>query len=84
MKPVFMSTNVYATACKILKEEHLKLTVLQPNCDVKIEAIGFGMADKLDLVASGVPFDMAYTLEVNTWKNKETLQFIIKDIRSAV
>ena len=82
MKPVFMSTNVFATEVRLLKEEHLKLSMTQPNSDIILEGIGFKMADKMDLVASGLPFDIIYTLETNVWKERETLQLNIKDIRS--
>ncbi len=82
MKPLFLSENVFATDQRILKDKHLKLSVVQPDADLCIEAIGFNMADKAELVASGLPFDMIYTLESNTWNNKTTLQLNIKDIRS--
>ena len=82
MKPVFMSTNVFTTDVRLLKEEHLKLSMTQPNSDIILEGIAFKMADKMDLVASGLPFDIIYTLETNVWKERETLQLNIKDIRS--
>ena len=84
MKPVFMSTNVFTTDVRLLKEEHLKLSMTQPNSDIILEGIGFKMADKMDLVASGLPFDVIYTLETNVWKERETLQLNIKDIRSKI
>ncbi len=82
MKPVFMSRNVFSTDVRLLKEEHLKISMTQPNSDIVLEGIGFKMADKMDLVASGVPFDVLYTLETNVWKERETLQLNIKDIRA--
>ena len=84
MKPVFMSTNVFSTDVRLLKEEHLKLSMTQPNSDIVLEGIAFKMADKMDLVASGLPFDVLYTLETNVWKERETLQLNIKDIRASV
>jgi single-stranded-DNA-specific exonuclease len=84
MKPIFMSTNVFSTDVRLLKEEHLKISMTQPNSDLIIEGIGFRMADKMDLVASGIPFDVIYTLETNVWKDRETLQLNIKDIRAAI
>jgi single-stranded-DNA-specific exonuclease len=84
MKPVFLTRNVYTTSCQVLKEAHLKLTVVQADSDVQIEAIGFNMADKREIVADGLPFEMIYTIEVNRWKQRETVQLIIKDIRSLV
>lgn len=84
MKPVFLSKNVYAVSAKILKEKHLKLTLTQPNCDFSLEAIGFNLADKIDLVAAGLPADIVYTLESNTWNDKTTLQLNIKDLRETL
>ena len=84
MKPVFISKNVYSTDVRVLKDAHLKLTMTQPEFDVVIEGIGFNMAEKKDIVASGLPFDVVYTLEVNRWRDRETVQMNIKDIRETV
>jgi single-stranded-DNA-specific exonuclease len=84
MKPVFLAKNVYSSAVRVLKESHLKLSLVQPNCDLVLEGIGFNLATKLDEVASGVPFDVVFTLETNKWKNRETLQLNIKDIRASL
>ena len=84
MKPVFLSKNVYTTDIKILKEEHLKLSMTQPNSDIVLEGIGFNMVGKEEIVAHGLPYDIVYTLEVNSWNNRETLQLNIKDIRSSI
>tara|TARA_R110000737_G_scaffold61221_2_gene88292 strand:- start:4598 stop:6325 length:1728 start_codon:yes stop_codon:yes gene_type:complete len=84
MKPVFLTKNVFSIAAKVLKEKHLKLTLTQPNCNFSIEAIGFNLADKLDLIASGLPADIIYTLESNTWHGKTTLQLNVKDIRETI
>jgi single-stranded-DNA-specific exonuclease len=84
MKPVFVSRNVFATDVRVLKDAHLKLRVVQPNSDVAIDAIGFNLAHKEDEVASGIPFDLAYTIETNRWNGKETIQLNIKDIREVI
>lgn len=81
MKPVFLSKNVFSTELRILKDAHLKIAMTQPNSDVILEGIGFNLAEKADLVASGVPFDVVYTLEINRWNDRERLQLNIKDIR---
>lgn len=83
MKPVFLTKNVFSTEMRVLKEAHLKMSMTQPNSDVIMEGIGFNMAQKVDLVASGVPFDVVYTLEINRWNNQERLQLNIKDVREA-
>lgn len=83
MKPVFLSKNLYSTEARVLKEEHLKLKVTQPPNDLVIDAIGFRIAEKMDEVASGLPFDMVYTLENNTWNDRTTLQLMIRDVRES-
>lgn len=84
MKPVFVSKNVFSRDVRLLKEEHLKLSMIQPNNDVVLEGIGFSMPDKMDNVAHGIPYDVVYTLEVNRWNDRETLQLNIKDLREVV
>jgi len=84
MKPVFISRNVYSTNARLLKEAHLKLSMVQPPSDLVLEGIGFNMEDKIDDVAAGLPFDIVYTLETNKWRDRETLQLNIKDIRSSL
>lgn len=84
MKPVFTSNNVFTTDARVLKDAHLKLAMTQPTSDLVIEGIGFNMAEKMDTVASGLPFQVAYTLESNKWNGKETVQLNIKDIREMI
>jgi single-stranded-DNA-specific exonuclease len=69
---------------RILKEKHLKLTLIDPESDVVLQAIGFDLADKADDTAAGIPFDIVYTLEVNSWNGKQSLQLNIRDIRPSI
>lgn len=80
-KPVFCARGVYASSYRILKEAHLRLDLMDVETGVVLPAIGFNMADKVDLVASGCAFDCAFTLEANTWNGRTTLQLQIRDIR---
>jgi single-stranded-DNA-specific exonuclease len=81
LKPVYCVRNVYAASSRVLKGAHLKLDLLDPSSDTIIPAIGFNMADKADLVASGCAFDVVFTLESNTWNGRTTLQLMLKDVR---
>lgn len=84
MKPVFLSKNVFVTDCKVLKEKHLKLSLIQPDNDVRMEAIGFNMIDKYEEIGSGIPFEMLYTIETNKWQERETIQLNLKDLRTMI
>ena len=84
MKPVFVSKNVFVESVFLLKEAHLKLRLSQANSSLEIAAIGFNMADKVDLALSKDPIDILYTLEANDWNNQVSLQLQLKDIRSSI
>ena len=67
---------------KIGKEQsHLKLSVTDTNRSQFLDCIGFGMADKFELIKGGQQFDIAYALEENEWNGNVNLQLRLKDIR---
>lgn len=76
-EPIWAVLNVDVAGAKILKEKHLKLTLVDGSS--RIDAIGFNMAEKLP---SG-PIDAAFTLQQNTWNGRTSLQLNLKDVRPA-
>ncbi|HSZ34100.1 MAG TPA: single-stranded-DNA-specific exonuclease RecJ [Puia sp.] len=79
-KPVFISRQVYETGyAKLLKEKHLRVFLRQG--DQIFSGIAFNMGDKWDLVNSGQPLDIAYTLDINEWNGEKKLQLKILDIK---
>ncbi|MBU2020361.1 MAG: hypothetical protein KJ941_12005, partial [Bacteroidetes bacterium] len=84
LNPLFVTRNVYASQCTVLKEKHLKLTICQPPHTLEIPAIAFNLAEKINEVASGMPFEMVFSFEENTWNNKTTLQLNVRDIKEMV
>jgi single-stranded-DNA-specific exonuclease len=84
MKPVFMSTGLRDNGFgKTVGKEgnHLKLSLITGSDFKTLDAIGFNLGDKLELVRSGQPFKAAYTLESNTWNGKTRLQLNLKDLQ---
>jgi single-stranded-DNA-specific exonuclease len=80
MKPVFMVRGIKDSGySKLVKENHIRFDVVQKN--IRMNGIGFGMKDKFDIVKSGQPFDMVFTIEENEWNGNVTLQLQVKDIR---
>ncbi len=79
MKPVFLSKQVSILDASLLKGEHLKMKVQQGK--IIFDAVGFRMAELYPLVLKGKPIDLVYTIELNTWKDKTSLQLIIKDLK---
>ena len=81
MAPVFVSRNVYTYGyASVVGEKHLKMSVHQ-DYTTFYNCIGFGLAEYLPIINSGTPFDICYTVEDNTWKEKTSMQLNIKGIR---
>jgi single-stranded-DNA-specific exonuclease len=81
MKPVFATGPVVATKYRILRENHLKLTVQEPSSGVCMDAIGFGLAKYAPLVCDRKPFKLAYTIEKNNYQDQINLQLNIKGLQ---
>ena len=84
MTPIFMSKNINDTGFPKLMgadQSHLKLFVKQNNSQ-GIAAIGFGMGNKLNLVANKNPFDAAYCIDENEWNGTVSIQLRLRDIKN--
>ena len=82
MRPVFLTRGVVATQARIVGENHLKMSLAAPGAPGKLfDAIGFRMAEHLELVTSGQPFSILYVLEENEWNGRVNVQLNIKDIK---
>ncbi len=85
MSPVFMSRNLKDTGFgKPIGADatHLRLFVKQENSD-GFAAIGFGLANKMEVACSGEPFDAAYSIDENVWNGQTSLQLRLRDIKCA-
>ena len=43
--------------------------------------VGFGMASVSEMVKSGKPFDLCYTLEENEWNGRKRIEMLVKDVQ---
>lgn len=81
--PLFgvLGAEVVPQSVRVLKDEHLKLTLRQE--DRAFPAIGFGMAEQYH--TEGIPeqVDAAFIPQLNVWRGETTLQLQIKDLRPA-
>lgn len=79
--PVFISRGVTGSGmASLVGANHLKMTVRQGSSSA-FSCIGFGLGEFYDLVNSDKTFDICYTIEENSWRNKVTIQLNIKGIR---
>lgn len=80
MRPVFIARRVTDNGwSKIVKEQHVKFSLLQDNNIMS--GIGFGMANKFPLLQSKKPIDIAFTLDENDWQGNKSLQLRVIDLR---
>ena len=83
MKPVFITHEMYdyQGLSNVVKEQHLRIVAHQKNGAV-IEGIGFGLAEKYEMVRNG-SFDMVYNIEENEHNGNIKIQVKVIDIRKA-
>ena len=84
MKPVFLTRGVVDSGgARVVGEAHLKMSLMHPGDPGKrFEAIAFRQAHHDELVNSGEPFSVLYTMEENEWQGRTTLQLNVKDIKA--
>lgn len=81
MRPIFATRNLVAAEARLLKGEHIKMQVLDENDGVVFDAIGFNMPEHFDKLTDHAHFNLAYTVEKNTFRGKSNVQLMIKDIK---
>ncbi|MBA6156926.1 single-stranded-DNA-specific exonuclease RecJ [Tenacibaculum sp. S7007] len=82
MKPTFSTTSVrdngYGKQVGVDKS-HLKLNIIYGSDRKTYGAIGFGLGNKISSIQND--FDIAYTLDENTWNNHTSIQLSLKDLK---
>jgi single-stranded-DNA-specific exonuclease len=85
MSPVFLTRSVLdAGNAKTVGKfgEHLKLDLRQTdNPELIFPAIGFQLGECYSIVRTGIPFDVCYTVEENTFRGETKIQLQVKGIR---
>ncbi len=72
---VFATDHCLAKDVRVLKGEHLKFMAFQPGDEERtLPVIAFKMAEYADALRSGAQFRLGYSVEVNTWKGRSTIQ----------
>ncbi len=79
--PVFAARGVGVSGYpKVVGQNHLKMVLTSGGAS--LDAIGFGMGERLDDPAFGrSPLDVAFKLEENTWNGRSRLQAKLVDLR---
>lgn len=84
LRPLFIAKKVVDTGfSKIVKEQHLRVSLREPESGVILTGIGFNMADKFHLLESHQPVDIVFKLDENEWNGNKTLQLKLIDLQAA-
>ena len=59
----------------------LEIRVKKGESD-KLEAIGFGLGNKLSQIKDNANFDIVYSLDENHWDGRVSLQLKLKDLKN--
>jgi len=80
-RPVFEAKNVFVqNSLSSFKDKHLRFLAAQHDNESVFQAVGFDMIEYYQQLASGDSFNMAFTLEENTYNGMTSLQLRIKDL----
>ncbi|HJW17562.1 MAG TPA: DHHA1 domain-containing protein, partial [Flavisolibacter sp.] len=80
LRPTFMAKKVFNTGwSKVVKEAHIKFSIQQNG--VRMNGIGFNMAEKMPLLLSGQPLDIVFKIDENEWNGETNLQLKVIDCR---
>lgn len=86
MTPVFLTRNMRDCGlgkCVGGEDLHLKCRVKQAPNAVTIDAIGFNLGCKCDLITDNKKFNAVYSIDENEWNGNVTLQLKLRDLREA-
>ena len=92
MNPLFVALGVKDTGLSRLLENkngglgHIKFSITKEGFGAdgqpySLDGIGFSMGESWKIVASGAPFDISFHIEENDFRDKKTLQLVVKEIR---
>jgi single-stranded-DNA-specific exonuclease len=83
MTPVFLTKNLKDCGfgkCVGGEDLHLKCRLKQGNKPESIDAIGFNLGPKLNIIKPDNSFKAVYTIDENEWNGDISLQLKLKDI----
>lgn len=81
MRPIFSTENLTPLKVQIMKEKHLKFTVVEEKTGLSFVVVAFGLVDFYPELLKAKKVDLCYSIEENTFQNKSSLQLRARDIR---
>lgn len=83
-KPIFVLQKVLLKNYKLMgrEQEHLKLIINFPNHDGEYEVLAWHRADLVDKLSIATEFDLAVSLDINSYRGVDKLQLIFRDFQT--
>ncbi len=85
MSPVFLTKDLQDSGfgkCVGGEDLHLKCRVKQAHSRVAIDAIGFNLGKKCEIITDKKKFKAVYSIDENEWNGNVSLQLKLKDLGS--
>ena len=84
LNPVFICKSLkLPKPARIIGQDKTHLSfVVKSARNFEISCIGFGMADAKNQLDNCTAVDIVYTVGINSWKGKESIQFQIRDLKT--
>ncbi len=84
LSPVFLSRGIrMKSEAQKIGGKHLKLQFCNKSHD-SISSIGFGLGNLADHLHLETSYDILYQIEMNTFRGKDSLQLLLKDIKPSL
>ena len=81
-RPIFEARNVFVrNSLSSFKERHVRFLAGQEGNESIFQVVGFDQINHYKRLAAGDKFNMAFTLEENTFNGETSLQMKIRDIK---
>lgn len=82
-EPLFLSKKVLIREVRALGREgkHLRLVLQEDDNAKPIEAVAFGVGERISEIDQDDHLDIVYTIDINTWKGESKLQLKVKDFK---
>lgn len=83
-RPVFEAVDVYVVnSLATFKDRHLRFIAGQEGRKLMFSAVGFDLIAHYEKLKEGKTFQMAFTIEENTFNGNTSIQLRVKDIKFA-
>ena len=82
-EPTFMTEGVEIEDIQLMGKDkkHLRFKFPIPNSQFSITGLGFGMGEYFSKFEIGKTVDLLYTIDMNEWNGRRSLQLKIKDFK---